>query len=72
MPRPPRSNSTAPAPPADVVSVATWVNGVGFAQPVVSWREAGATHLSVNTMHAGLKTVDEHIGALRELAELLL
>ena len=36
------------------------------------WREAGATHLSVNTMHAGLKTVDEHISALRELANLLL
>jgi probable F420-dependent oxidoreductase len=36
------------------------------------WREAGATNVSVNTMHAGLKTVDEHIGALREVAELLL
>ncbi len=36
------------------------------------WREAGATHLSVITMHSGLTTVDEHIGALRELAELLL
>jgi probable F420-dependent oxidoreductase len=36
------------------------------------WQEAGATHVSVNTMHAGLKTVDEHIGALRELAEVLL
>jgi probable F420-dependent oxidoreductase len=36
------------------------------------WREAGATHLSVITMHAGLATVDDHIGALRELAELLL
>ncbi|HEY6427837.1 MAG TPA: hypothetical protein VIX84_11425, partial [Acidimicrobiales bacterium] len=36
------------------------------------WEGAGATHLSVITMHAGLKTVDEHIGALRELAEVLL
>ena len=36
------------------------------------WREAGATHLSVITMHAGLTTVDAHIGALREMAELLL
>jgi probable F420-dependent oxidoreductase len=36
------------------------------------WQGAGATHVSVITMHAGLKTVDEHIGALRELAELLL
>jgi probable F420-dependent oxidoreductase len=36
------------------------------------WQGAGATHVSVITMHAGLKTVDEHIGALREMAELLL
>jgi probable F420-dependent oxidoreductase len=36
------------------------------------WREAGATHLSVITMHSGLTTVDAHIGALRELAEALL
>jgi probable F420-dependent oxidoreductase len=36
------------------------------------WQGAGATHVSVITMHAGLKTVDAHIGALRELAELLL
>jgi probable F420-dependent oxidoreductase len=36
------------------------------------WSVAGASHLSVNTMHAGLKTVDEHIGALHELAEVLL
>jgi alkanesulfonate monooxygenase SsuD/methylene tetrahydromethanopterin reductase-like flavin-dependent oxidoreductase (luciferase family) len=36
------------------------------------WRTAGASHLSVNTMHAGLQTVDEHITALREVAEVLL
>jgi probable F420-dependent oxidoreductase len=36
------------------------------------WQEAGATHLSVITMHAGLATVDAHIAALGELAELLL
>jgi probable F420-dependent oxidoreductase len=36
------------------------------------WREAGASHLSVNTMHAGLKGVDAHIAALSELAEALL
>ncbi|MEO3885403.1 LLM class F420-dependent oxidoreductase [Nonomuraea sp. B5E05] len=28
------------------------------------WREAGATHLAVNTMKAGLSSVDEHIAAL--------
>ena len=36
------------------------------------WREAGATHLSVLTLHAGLTTVDAHIGARREMAEILL
>ena len=36
------------------------------------WREAGATHLSVNTMHSGLDGVDAHIAALREIAEAIL
>ena len=36
------------------------------------WREAGASHLSVNTMAAGLVGVDAHIVALGELAEVLL
>ena len=36
------------------------------------WRAAGATHLSLNTMHAGLGDTDAHIGALEEMAELLL
>ena len=33
------------------------------------WQLAGATHLSVNTMGAGLKTVDEHLSALATIAE---
>jgi len=33
------------------------------------WRDAGATHLSVNTMGAGLKTVDDHLAALAAAAE---
>ncbi len=36
------------------------------------WREAGASHLSLNTMHAGLTTVDAHIAALEEMAPVLL
>ena len=36
------------------------------------WREAGATHLSVNTMHSGLDGVDAHTAALREIAEAIL
>jgi hypothetical protein len=36
------------------------------------WRDAGASHLSVNTMHSGLANVDAHIGALGEIAEAIL
>lgn len=31
---------------------------------VGAWREAGATHVSVSTMDAGLSTVDDHLAAL--------
>jgi hypothetical protein len=33
------------------------------------WQDAGATHLSVNTMGAGLKTIDDHLAALATTAE---
>ena len=33
------------------------------------WQDAGATHLSVNTMGAGRKTVDDHLAALATAAE---
>ena len=36
------------------------------------WREAGASHVSVNTMRAGLEGVDAHIAALTSVAALLL
>lgn len=35
------------------------------------WRASGATHLTVNTMGAGLATVDDHIAALAASAEVL-
>jgi probable F420-dependent oxidoreductase len=35
------------------------------------WRDAGATHLSINTMGSGLATVDEHLHVLAEAAEAL-
>lgn len=38
---------------------------------VERWRNAGATHLSINTMGAGFKTVDEHLAALTATAEAL-
>lgn len=34
-----------------------------------SWADAGATHVSINTMGAGLKTVDDHLHALVAAAE---
>ena len=36
------------------------------------WRAAGASHVSVNTMRAGLEDVDAHIAALTSVAALLL
>ncbi|WP_375486979.1 LLM class F420-dependent oxidoreductase [uncultured Jatrophihabitans sp.] len=38
---------------------------------VEQWRAAGATHLSVNTMGAGLTSVDQHVAVLDELAAAL-
>ena len=35
------------------------------------WREAGATHLSVNTMNAGLGPVDAHLEVLAQVADAL-
>jgi hypothetical protein len=35
------------------------------------WREAGATHVSVNTMGAGLASVDDHLAVLAAAAEAL-
>jgi probable F420-dependent oxidoreductase len=42
-----------------------------LAEHAESWREAGASHLSVNTMGAGLRTVDDHLAALETVAEVL-
>ncbi|HEV2662851.1 MAG TPA: LLM class F420-dependent oxidoreductase, partial [Ktedonobacteraceae bacterium] len=36
---------------------------------VAAWRELGATHISVNTMNAGLNSPTEHINALRRFKE---
>ncbi len=35
---------------------------------IAAWAEAGATHLSVNTMGAGLTSVDEHLEVLARVA----
>ena len=34
-----------------------------------AWDEAGATHLSINTMRAGLKGPDQHIEAITRFKE---
>ena len=36
------------------------------AEQIAAWAQAGATHLSVNTMGAGLTTVDEHLDVLAD------
>lgn len=38
------------------------------AQGLSAWEHTGATHVSVNTMGAGLATVDEHLAVLGEIA----
>jgi probable F420-dependent oxidoreductase len=40
-----------------------------LAAAIRQWQDAGATHLSVNTMGTGLKTVDDHLAALAAAAE---
>jgi hypothetical protein len=42
-----------------------------LAEHTASWRDAGATHVSVNTMGAGLRTVDDHLAALEAAADVL-
>jgi hypothetical protein len=39
------------------------------AEELARWTAAGATHVSVNTMDAGLRTVDEHLAALQAVAD---
>ena len=41
------------------------------ARRVESWRDAGATHVSLNTMGAGLQTAGAHLDALASAARLL-
>ncbi len=38
------------------------------AATIAAWRAAGATHLSVNTVNAGLVGVDAHLAALERVA----
>jgi alkanesulfonate monooxygenase SsuD/methylene tetrahydromethanopterin reductase-like flavin-dependent oxidoreductase (luciferase family) len=40
-----------------------------LAKSLQSWVDAGATHATINTMGAGLTTVDDHLGALTAAAD---
>jgi hypothetical protein len=42
-----------------------------LAGQAAAWRDAGATHLDVNTMGAGLPSLGDHLGALELAAEAL-
>jgi probable F420-dependent oxidoreductase len=43
----------------------------GVVDRVHAWRDAGATHVAIGTMGAGLATVEDHVEALGTVAELL-
>jgi len=42
-----------------------------LAEHAATWRDAGATHVSLNTMGAGLGAVDNHLSVLETAAEVL-
>jgi len=41
-----------------------------FADELAQFATAGATHVSVNTMGVGLRTVDEHLDAVAAVADI--
>jgi probable F420-dependent oxidoreductase len=43
----------------------------GVSRRLAAWDDAGASHVSVSTMGAGLATVDDHLAALTAVAETL-
>ena len=59
--------------PSDV-GIESWVSIGGLSEnqwleEAVAWRDLGATHISVNTMNAGLTTPEDHMGAIRRFKE---
>jgi len=50
-----------------------WGNGASeVAEQIAAWREAGVSHVSINTMGAGFGSVSQHLDALEEVAGLAL
>jgi probable F420-dependent oxidoreductase len=47
----------------------SWTGAIDeLARQADRWLQAGATHLSINTMRSGLATVDDHLGVLAQAA----
>ena len=69
-----REQTSAAGRDPDAIGIESWVSiGRGspdeWAAAVDAWRELGATHISVNTMNAGLSSPTEHIDAIRRFKE---
>jgi probable F420-dependent oxidoreductase len=60
---------------ASGVGRSTGAGGAGGAEVIArrvnGWADAGASHVSVNTMGAGLESVDDHLAALAAAAEVM-
>lgn len=69
-----RDAATAAGRDPSAIGMEGRVNWAGDADragaELAAWADAGATHLSVNTMGAGLRTVDDHLAVLAEVAKL--
>ena len=67
--------ATAAGRDASTLGMEGRVSWQGDPQRVVDelgqWADAGATHMTVNTMGAGLRTVDEHLDVLAAVADVL-
>jgi probable F420-dependent oxidoreductase len=67
-----RGASDAERDPADIAieGSISWHGDLDeVAAALRSWADAGATHVAINTMGAGLHTVDDHLSALTSAAE---
>ena len=58
----------------DEIGIESWVNAGNkspqqWVEEAKRWKDAGATHISINTMGAGFASVDDHIGAVRRFKE---
>jgi probable F420-dependent oxidoreductase len=61
-----RAATDAGRDPADIGMEGriNWQNEDQVAADLQKWRDAGATHVGISTMYAGLKTFDDHLAAI--------